>query len=91
MRRRREPERRTRTWVREHVACKQLVRFGVIDVKLPLTHHAVASKTQVLDERRAVGFAGEMFVQSGFGVELGEEHRITARQTHHRVAPLAEW
>ncbi len=59
-------------------------------MELALAHHAVASKTQVLDKRRAVGFPSEVFMQRRFGVELGEENRIPARKAHHRIAPFTE-
>src|SRR5579862_8537923 len=59
-------------------------------MELTLAHHPVASKTEVLNEGRAVSMVGQMPMEGGLGVELREKDRVTSRQTHHRVTPFAE-
>src|SRR5215813_6387785 len=79
-----------RAGVQQSLACKHPVIIGMVDMKLALTHHTVTAQAQVLNEECSIGLTGQVLVQGRLGIQLGEKDRVAARQSHHRVAPLAE-
>src|SRR5205807_828162 len=74
----------------KHLAREELVGFiAMIDMELALSQHCMATETKILDKCRSTAMPVQMPMYGGFGVELCEENRVAARETHHRVTPFA--